>query len=1106
MGAAPGLIYGYVQWGAAGGLIAFLHRGLTGRLLVATILLACSLGRAENVGCMVYNNQLRFSEEELQRLEAAKEIQYVGVQIGGASAHLGEVASRLAAAGKKLVIQIWWDSDPPFSWSRFSMANIAMDAKIRANFFREVVDPILDSVGPENVHAVHMLEETAACFATDMLEPGDPENLLDGTGGVYDSPFYNGYSARDSYGGPWMLTLRRHNNDFKRFSGGFDLFEAAIWKGAKWGAFRRWVGQRVQALANNRFAEHLHRKYPTIRATTWDGPNFGGNVWSDTPAMMNHIDGFTANCYNAPVSNYIFARSLRTLDYDKELEFIAAIHPWNKLDANARRTALTAIYAVGSNIVSLWHEPNRCYQNDDLWKMMRGIYGKFSRLPVFRHRPQVFVIAGRWDVPSLYLKNFDVAHAYDAEGVGLNRYKLVLALGTGHPGLKEYVAEGGLAVVFEHHPAFLIKENLIVPSKDKPREFSGTFQPDEWWRENFGLKQDYKLNLKWVRDFSAGKDVRKAGHFVYHVRYGKGQVLVFPGKPVKEGREPDWQFFVYDLIGGLLHSKGLDQVFDRHFAPRDSGGRYMEITSDDGSVTCYFQYSTNQKGSPVQIKGIDILTGDKDPVLGPERSAAIVAHRKIEEWKSPPVPNRTRKAKIAEKGARRSIPDLLDLPAVTSLGPAGVALKPGTAPAWTAKEKFDGWAVSDCRYRLVIRLKAAATGAVDQPLVLSGKELYELTGLENLSWQSVRVFAKGKELPIQVDERDGTGHYKVKGNSRLDYDDELVFAVSRPAGNPIPYTIYYDHKPPSTPRNWPLASVTFKKISTNIADAVLSNGRLTAHLKGPAKHPGEHNIENYGAGAITHCGLDGKGFTNIHYNWGNFFFGHPFSGSGEWTMPKLFISGPLRSIVRIHLPTFSSKNKSGQRTFEGKVTHYFAMYGDVPILDIEQRIEYQWSDRKWTANYTFYTRTGGSLDAEDLLFVPVAGKPQRMPMFDVGIYDRRYQEHRPEQGWMALLDSREKHGCALFYARMPEVRENLAWVDYAPRREITPSVNRWTDGYPMHISYTNRVMQTDNVIDRRFRITGLTGEDEHSVNAQYLIWGEDLIRMAEIEVQVIRKE
>ena len=68
MGAAPGLIYGYGQGGAAGGLIAFLHRGLTGRLLVATILLACSLGRAENVGCMVYNNQLRFSEEELQRL------------------------------------------------------------------------------------------------------------------------------------------------------------------------------------------------------------------------------------------------------------------------------------------------------------------------------------------------------------------------------------------------------------------------------------------------------------------------------------------------------------------------------------------------------------------------------------------------------------------------------------------------------------------------------------------------------------------------------------------------------------------------------------------------------------------------------------------------------------------------------------------------------------------------------------------------------------------------------------------------------------------------------------------------------------------------------
>ena len=102
---------------------------------------------------------------------------------------------------------------------------------------------------------------------------------------------------------------------------------------------------------------------------------------------------------------------------------------------------------------------------------------------------------------------------------------------------------------------------------------------------------------------------------------------------------------------------------------------------------------------------------------------------------------------------------------------------------------------------------------------------------------------------------------------------------------------------------------------------------------------------------------------------------------------------------------------------------------------------------------------------------------------------------------MALLDPKEKHGCALFYARMPEIRENLAWVDYSPRRELTPSVVRWNDGYRMILQYTNRVMQVDEMMDRRFRIVGLTVEKEHAVAAQYSIWGKDLTRLARVEVQ-----
>ncbi len=1062
-------------------------------------LLAVAPALAENVGCMVYNNGLNFTEEELQRLETAPEVQYVGVQMGGGSSepHYREVASRLARSGKKLILQIWWGPDPPrHAWSRFSIANIAMDAKIREEFFREVIDPLIDSVGPENIHAAHMLEETAGCFATDMREPGDPEDLMDGTGGVYASPYYSGFSGRDMYGGPWMLTLRRHNQDFRRYSNGYDLFKAAIWRGPPRNLFRRWVGQRVQALGNNHFADHLHKKYPGILATTWDSPNYGGNAWADTPAMMNNLDGFTSNCYSSPLHNYIFARSMKVLDYDKEMEFIAATRPWLDPDANKRQTTLTPIYAVGSNVIGLWHEPNRIYQNDDdAWKVTRRIFGALSRLPVFRHTPDVFYTGG-WSPPTPFLKNFDACHAYDSQGVGLGRYRLVL--GADHPGLKDYVADGGLAVAFGNCPRFLRDEGILVPG-DKPVERSGPHEPDDWWRRELSLAARYELGVKPAPEYAAEASVRSAAGIVYHVPYGEGEILVLPVTPTNEGRDPDWQRFVYDLIRGLLHANGMDDVFENHFAPWESGGNYFEITSDDGAVTCYFYYEINQEGPPVQVKGVDVFTGDRDPVLGPGRSSAIVAHSPTRPWEPPPAPDRTKLVKAAEKGARRGLPKLPELPPGHSLGGANVALEPAPPARWVGRGRFRDWAVDECRYRLVIRCHPAPA-AMDQLLVLSGREFYDLTGLDDLSWKSIRAFTGGRERPIQVDERDGTGQYVPAGNGRLDVDDELVFAVGLQSDAPVTVELYYDNKPGMQPE-FPDAGVTFEKIDTITADAVLGNGRLTARLKGPARNPDKDGgLENAGAGSITGCSLDGKGFTRIRSHHANLLFGQPFT-NGDWTKPELVISGPLRTIVRMRLPETVSRDNAGRKTFEGTVTSTIAMYGTMPVMDIEQQITYRWSDRKWSATYSFYATVGQALDSQDMLFVPLGGQPHRFSMRDIVRYDRAYLEHRPEAGWMALLDPEEKHGYALFYAKMPEIRENLAWVDYSPRRELTPSVFRWAYGYRMQLRYVNRVMQLDDRITRRFRFVGLTEEDEHAVAAQYSHWGEELTRLARVEVQ-----
>jgi hypothetical protein len=1025
-------------------------------LCVLLPVFAASPAVGTNVGCMVYNNGLRFSEKELRRLEEATEIQYVGVQMTGPGPHDREVASRLARSGKKLIVQIWWGPDSPHSWSRFAMANIALDARLRQEFFGEVVDPVIESIGPENIHTVHLLEETAGQFATDALVPGDPEDYSDDAGGGYSSPYYTGYSGNDTYGGPWILPLRRHHADFRRF-GGYDLFAAAVWTGPEWGAFRRWVGQRVQALANVRFAAHLHARYPTILATTWDGPNFGGVTMADTPAMLGAIDGFTANCYMQPLQNYIMARTIRALDHDKTFQFMTWVGRDN-LNVNARRAMLTSIYAVGSDVIHLWEEPQRAYARDDLWAIMQPLYGTFSHLPVFRHRPEVFVICSRWDVPSCFLKDFDSAHFEDAEGFGLGRYRLVLLDGADHPGLRDWVTGGGTAVSFDRRPAFLSDAEV-----------------------------------------DGGTRVEQGGFLATTVRHGKGTILLL-ARGKTDVADSGWQVFVYDRLQELATATGLQAVFAQHFAPRESGGRYLEITSADGAVTCYVHYGVGQEGPPVQVKGLDVLSGATDPVLGPTRSAAIVAHVPLTAWSPPPLPDRSTYARRAEPGARRGQPELRELPPGHALGPAAAALAPAPPPRAIGNEGHGDWAVAACRYRVALRFSPEPVAVKDQPIVFTGQQVFRMTGLNDLAWGSVRLFCGAAEQPVQVDERDGTGHYLATGNGRLDADDELVFRVSLPARAAETCHLYCDTTPSGGPA-WPAAAVTFEAVSTDIGDALLSNGRLAARLKGPARKPGANDISNYGAGAITECSLDGKPFTRIRDNWSNYFFANPWSTDAGWSLPEKVVAGPLRSIVRLRLPEVTQKDQTGQITLRGKVDHYYALYGAAPVLDLEQRLEYPWSDRRWSAQYVFYATVGHAPDAQDVLWVPVAGAPVRVALQDAAVYGNRYLEHRPEQGWMAALDPVEKHGCALFYARMDEVRENLACVDYGPARELTPSVARWTDGYPLRVDYTNRVMQSADTLVRRFRVVGLTDEDGQMIAAQYRIWGEDPLRLAEVEFQ-----
>ena len=250
-------------------------------------------------------------------------------------------------------------------------------------------------------------------------------------------------------------------------------------------------------------------------------------------------------------------------------------------------------------------------------------------------------------------------------------------------------------------------------------------------------------------------------------------------------------------------------------------------------------------------------------------------------------------------------------------------------------------------------------------------------------------------------------------------------------------------------------------------------------------------MDSHGAGAITQISLDCRRFTQIGQNWRHHFFRHPWIRDEHWSRPESI------RIVRIRLDGAVRKNTQRQIIFDGSVTHYFALYDKISVLELEQRIDYTWSDRKWTIQYGFPLVADNEKDAPDLMLVPVEGRKRQVPR----VNGPGYLEHRPEERWMAVIDSVDQSSCALFYGRMAKIRENLRQVDYAPRHQLTPSIETEDYGAVMTLTYRNRVMQTRDTIDRRFRLLGLTEANADAISVQTTLWNDDLVREAEVLVE-----
>lgn len=619
----------------------------------------------------------RLTQADYERFLHAEEVRYVCFQQimpGGPIQRLAiQRCAELGRAGKRNVLQIWWGPSRPYPWSKYSWANIALDAKVREDFWREVVDRCIDEFGAGNLYGVHLMEETGMQFGTDVQKRNDPNDFdtFEDDNRSYDHPFWSGWNKK-WYGGVDIPNIRRHEDDFKRLVG-FGFEDAAKWEPWQAHLFKRWVSNRIQSQGQVEFAKHVHQRYPGLKVFTWDGI-----LWSvENPRADHHLerqyfDGVMTDCYGDVNENYYVQRAYRLLYPDAEIIHFAWGGAARKpADLDRRRLHTLGSYVAGVDVVGFYSEPMN-YTKPGQWEEDMSIFRAMRQLPRFETKPPLLVISARVsDIYSLPysvtgLTHYDILPMWEAYDVDLSRYDTLILDATSPPGdgemlwdtdafakkhhfpglldykrINDFVAQGGALIVRgrwtwpKDCPLFPVREGFLHSPDEQALVSDPNFEftPDGWWAETIGRKGTYRFGMigsKIAIDKPNEVQTCPVGTFF---RFGKGACLLIPyhrnydrNEPYGSGAWLSHRQLMSDLIRGFLVRVGKEQTARLCLADPALGNQYRRAPSASGGLDAWllFHLDIVKRPRPIPLTGTDLLTGAVNPVLSSERSCALI--------------------------------------------------------------------------------------------------------------------------------------------------------------------------------------------------------------------------------------------------------------------------------------------------------------------------------------------------------------------------------------------------------------------------------------------------------------------------------------------------
>jgi len=388
-------------------------------------------------------------------------------------------------------------------------------------------------------------------------------------------------------------------------------------------------------------------------------------------------------------------------------------------------------------------------------------------------------------------------------------------------------------------------------------------------------------------------------------------------------------------------------------------------------------------------------------------------------------------------------------------------------------------------------------------VVLRGEDVYRWTGMPCPPIRSLRLHGPAGRIPIQVEEWDGTGGLLAKGNGRLDDDDRVVFAADlRPRAQTL--HLYYDG--PATKRGAAAPAVKVTAQPKKYHSLLLASGGLTIGLHGGGAEPGAQKIDNYGRGAIVLMTWHGKTVVDSRGGWANYMPRSMASAKDgpTWSQPTVVVAGPVRTVVEMHCRAHRERSR-GKDVLTGDITHYIAVWGRCPVVDIEEIVAYKADgfDGQWP--YSCQTSVGKALDEHDRLIVTLAGKAHAVNIGQTADAIARhpwrvfYSTTSPEEGWFALQDVAEKTGLATFYERMASIDVRAAWVTYRPA--LHPEIRIRTTPYKtadVALSFRDRALHCRSTYRHALRYTALRDEAPEDIRTLYHVWGRPLDAVAKV--------